>query len=172
LVNDRYDEQIAAAMVHCDPALDGRALWEGVRDEIERRLQPDDIDSAIAMLIALQTNPPASMPADSQEALDQTLARARHVRVEKDTVLVNGALQSLAEDSDDERARQTIIQLGARALPALRDALRSALQAEQPDADRIQLLYDLVKSLAPDWPGFPANAALEEKLTSLDQIDT
>jgi hypothetical protein len=172
LLNDRYDEQIAAVLTQSNPGLDGKALWEGVCGEIEQRLRPDGVDSAISMLVALQTNPPASMPADTQEAIEQMLQRARQVRIDADAAAVRGALQRLREKPDDEQARQVITQLGVRAVPALREALRTALQAEQPDADQIQRLHDLVKTVAPDWPGFAPDAPADDKLKSLDLIDT
>ena len=42
------------------------ARQKGVAEEIEQRLQPDEVDRAIAMLAALQANPPTSMPADTR----------------------------------------------------------------------------------------------------------
>lgn len=170
LLNDRYDIQLAATLAAANPMLDGAALWEGVRGEIEQRLQPDEVDRAIAMLVAFQTNPPASMPADTQQALQQMLQRARQVRVEADAVLVKAALQRLRNEPDDEQARQTVLELGLRATPTVRDALREALQAEQPDTEQIQRLHDLLKALVPGWPGFAPDAAVQEKLKALEEL--
>lgn len=170
LLNDRYDAQLAAALAQVNPALDGQALWEGVAGEIEQRLQPDEVDCAITMLAALQANPPTSMPADTQQALQDMLERAREVQAAADAALVGAALDELCEKPDDEQARQTILNLGSRAAPTVRDALREALHAEQPDANQIQRLYDLLETLVPDWPGFASDAAREEKLNALDAL--
>jgi HEAT repeat protein len=170
LLNDRYDAQIATALAQCNPALDGQELWEGVVGEIEQRLQPDEVDCAITMLAALQANPPTSMPADTQQALQDMLQHAREVQSAADAALVSAALQELREKPDDEQAQERILNLGSRAAPTLRDALRQALQAEQPDTNQVQQLYDLLKTLVPDWPGFAPDATTEEKLNALDAL--
>jgi HEAT repeat protein len=172
LLNGRYDAQLAAVLAGENPALDGATLWEGIRSEIEQRLRPEEVGHAIAMLVALQANPPTSMPADTQTALEQALQRARHVQAEADAAIIESALQRLREVPDDEPARRAVLALGARAVPILRDALHSALQAEQPDAPRVRQLHDLLKALLPDWPGFAPDAALEQKLKALQAIDT
>lgn len=170
LLNDRYDAQLAAALADGNSALDGQALWEGVCGEIEQRLHPDEVDRAIAMLVALEANPPASMPTDTQQAMRQMLQRAEQVQAEADAATVQAALQTLRARPDDEQARQTVLELGPRAAPAVRNALRSALQTEQPDADQIQRLHDLLKSLVPDWPGWAPDATIKEKLAALEAI--
>ena len=167
LLNERYDAQLAAALARENPALDGAALWEGVRGEIEQRLQPDQVDHAIAMLVALRANPPTSMPAETQTALEQMFQRARQVRAEADAASINEALRRLREHPDDEQARQIVLGLGPRATPVVRDVLRAALQAEQPDPNHVQQLHDLLKTLVPDWPGFAPDAPLDEKLKAL-----
>ncbi|MBU0618239.1 MAG: HEAT repeat domain-containing protein [Planctomycetes bacterium] len=172
LLEDRYDAQLAAVLADENPALDGAALWEGIREEIEQRLHPDEVDRAIAMLVALKTSPPASMPADTQAALEQILQRARQVRAEADTAVVSDALQKLHDNPDDEQALRTVLELGSRATPVVRDALRAALQVEPPDANHVQQLHDLLKALVPDWPGFAPDATSEEKLMALQAIDT
>lgn len=169
LLNDCYDEQLAAALTDGNPVLDGAALWEGIRGEIEQQLHPSEVDHAISMLVALKTNPPASMPADTQTALEQVLQRARQIRAEADADLVNATLQKLRENPADAQTRQTLLNLGSRAVPAVRDALHAALQAEQPDANQIQWLHDLLKALLPDWPGFVPDAAPEDKLKALEE---
>jgi HEAT repeat protein len=171
LLNGRYDAQLAAALAHENPPLDGAALWEGIRAEIQQRLQPDQVDQAIAMLAALRANPPTSMPADTQTALEQMLQQARQVRAEADAASVNAALRTLREHPDDEQARQTILGLGPRAAPVVRDALRAALQAEPPDPNQVQQLHDLLKALVPEWPGFAPDATLDEKLKALGKKD-
>jgi len=170
LLNERYDAQLAATLAEANPALDGRALWDGIRGEIEQRLRPDEVDRAIAMLVALESDPPTSMPADTQEALQQMLQRARQVQLEADAALVRTALQRLRENPADEQARQMILELGPRATPAVCDALCEALQAGQPDANQVQQLHDLLKALMPQWPGFAPDAAVEEKLEALENI--
>jgi HEAT repeat protein len=171
LLNDRYDAQLAAALASENPALDGGALWEGIRGEIEQRLDAGEIDRALAMLIALRTNPPTSMPADTQAALELALQRARRAQAEADATLVNDALQKLRANPDDAPARRAVLELGPRAVPPVRDALRSALQSEQPEPDHVQQLHDLLKALLPDWPGFAPDAPVEQKRASLRQIE-
>ncbi len=170
LVSGRYDERIAAALAGNNPAVDGKLLWEGVREEVERRLEPDSVDQAIAMLAALQANPPASMPADVQAMLAETFGRARQVRAAADVEKVNAALEALRQKPDDQPARETITKLGARAVPALRARLRAALQSEQPNPDSIQQMHDLLRALLPTWPGFPADAGPAEKLKAIESI--
>ncbi len=170
LLNDRYDAQLAAALAEAHPALDGEALWDGLREGIEQRLQSGEVDRAIAMLVALQSSPPAPMPADTQQALQQMLQRARQVRIDADATLVKAALQTLREKPGDEEARRAIFNLGPRAAPAVRDVLREALQAEPGDAERIRQLHDLLETLVPQWPGFAPDAPLEEKLKALEEI--
>ena len=171
LLNDRYDAQLAAALADENPALDGTALWEGVRSEIEQRLDADGVDRAIAMLVALKTHPPASMPADTKAALEQVLQRARQVRVETDAAVVSEALGKLREDPSDESTRQVVLALGSRAVPAVRDTLRNAIQAEPPNTGHVQRLHDLLKELVPEWPGFAPDAAAEKKLEALEGVD-
>jgi hypothetical protein len=130
------------------------------------------VDRAIAMLVALQTNPPASMPADTQQALEQTLQRARQVREAADTARVNAALEKLRATPDDAQTRQTIVELGPRAIPTLRSALRATLSAEQPDPAAERRLHDLLKAIVPAWSGFAPDTAPPDKLKALDQIQT
>lgn len=170
LLSDRYDAQLAAALAQRNPPLDGQALWDGVRVEIEQRLQADETDRAIAMLAAFQGNPPTSMPADVQQTIEQLLQQARAKQAAADAASVKAALGKLRDNADDEQARQIILKLGPRAVPALREALRAALQAEQPETHRIRQLHDLLKRLVPDWPGFAPDASPTEKLKALDQI--
>jgi HEAT repeat protein len=168
LTNDRYDAQLVAALPEGNPGLDSQRLWQGIREEIEKRLNPDEVDRAIAMLAALQTSPPTSMPAEAAPALQQLLQRARTVRAKADAARVKTALAKLRESPDDQPARQTIVRLGERAVAPLRAALRAALQAEQPDAAYVQQLHDLLKELVPNWPGFAPDAPREEKLKALE----
>ena len=170
LINNRYDTQLATALAGGNPALDGAVLWEGIKTEIEQRMQPDQVDQAITMLAALETNPPTSMPADTQTAIQQMLEHARQVRSAADTALVQAALQKLSENPADEQARQSIINLGTRAIPAVRGTLQAALQAQAPNAEAIQKLHDLLKVLAPAWPGFAPDAPLEDKLKTLEKL--
>jgi len=85
LVNDRYDEQVAAALAAGNPPLDGKELWEGIRAEVEQRVKPDSVDEAIAMLVTLQARPPTSMPADVAQAIGQLLQRARDLKAKPPT---------------------------------------------------------------------------------------
>ena len=170
LLNDRYDEQVVAALARSNPALNGKTLWEGMRGEIEKRLQSDEVDRAIGMLLAWQGNPPASMPAETQQALQQMLQRAREIRATGDAGRVNAALKKLRAAPDDTEARQAILSLGPRAVPALRAGLRATISAEQPDAATERRLHDLLKTIVPNWPGFAPDIDAAEKLKALDAL--
>lgn len=80
LVNDLYDSEVASLLANGNPALDSQAVWEEIRGEIERRVNQDDVDRAIAMLAALQARPPTSMPADVTQAMQTLLERARQIK--------------------------------------------------------------------------------------------
>lgn len=80
LVHDLYDAEGASLLANGNPALDAKAVWEGIRGEIERRVNKDDVDRAIAMLTALQARPPTSMPADVAQAMQALLERARQIK--------------------------------------------------------------------------------------------
>lgn len=166
-----YDERVAAALLAVRPALDGGALWEGVRADLEGRLTESGAAEAIGMLTALQQHPPTSMPAAVAQALAQMLERARGLLAKHDADQINAALAKLRAKADDQTARDAIAQLGRRGAAALRDALKSAVSTEQADPAFERLLHDLLKAALPTWLGFPANAAPAEKLKALETIN-
>ena len=168
----KYDERIARVLAGGNPALDGAAVWKAIRSEVEQHVKPDEVDRAIMMLSALKAHPPASMPADVQQAIEAMLARARKVRADADVAAVAAAVARLQARPDDAASRGVVMKLGPRAVPALRDLLRAALKADKPDAARVKLLHDLLKAVAPKWPGFAADAPAAEKLKALDALKT
>lgn len=170
LLNGRYDEHIAEVLAGRNPALNGGTLWQGIHGEIEKLIQPDDVDRAIAMLAALETHPPASMPADTQQLMQEMLQRARAVQSEAQAAAVSDALAAFQADSEDQQAQEVLLQNKPLAIPVAREALRDTLQSEQPDANAVALLHDLLKQLSPEWPGFHADAPVEEKLAALESL--
>ena len=83
LFSGRYSQEVATALVQSCPGLDGQALWEAIRDDVQRRLQPEQAELAAGMLLALRDYPPASMPADTQRAIDEMLQAALRLREQK-----------------------------------------------------------------------------------------
>ena len=122
------------------------------------------------MLAALRAHPTALLPAEVDEATASMLQRAREIQAGADETALSAALARLREAPDDAAAREAVLARGSRAIPFVRAALREALGAPEPDTARIQTLHDLLKSLRPAWAGFPADASVEEKLKSLEQL--
>ena len=172
IATGKYDERIAGALAGGNPALDGNAAWRAIAEEIRQRLEADEIDRAILMLTALEAHPPASMPADGRKTLEALLRQAAAARAKADAGAVEAAVAKLQAQPNNAAARAAIVELGPRAIPALRAALGAALRAEQPDAARVALLHDLLKAVAPNWPGFAADAPPAEKLKALEGLKT
>lgn len=57
-----YDETVVSALADINPALDGMALWGAAQAEIERRLTPEAVEQAAAMLAALKSHPLPMFP--------------------------------------------------------------------------------------------------------------
>ena len=164
----RYDGQLAAALSDGNSALDGALLWQGIRGEIEQHMKPDEIDQTIATLSALTAHPPTTMPADAQAAIETLMQRARQIQQQADDSQILDLLRQMREQPENASPTAAIINLGDRAVPFVRNALRDALRAEQSDEAWITRLHDLLKTLQPDWAGFAPEATLEEKLGSLE----
>ncbi len=171
LASGRYDQRLAAVFINGNPPLDGAAVWQGLREDIEQRLRPEKAEEAIRMLLSLQEHPPAALPAEVTTAMREMLGRARAIRAEADAAAVNAALSTLAADPNDEAARGAIVGLGPRAAPALRAALETAIRVDPPEPQRERLLHDLLRSVLPEWAGFPADATREAKLAALDRTE-
>ncbi|MFH1746596.1 MAG: HEAT repeat domain-containing protein [Planctomycetota bacterium] len=80
LLNGRYDATIADALVNGNPPLDGTMLWSGVKDMVEQRLTPEQVDAAIVMLDVLKTHPPAKFAPEVVQAIDEMRQRAAVIK--------------------------------------------------------------------------------------------
>jgi len=80
LVHDRYDEAVASALAAENPPLDGAAVWQVIRRDIDARLTPDGAGLAIRMLEALKARPPTIFPREVVEAIHELLQRARAIQ--------------------------------------------------------------------------------------------
>lgn len=170
LLNGRYSADVAAALANGNPALDGAAVWERIRADVEARLNRDGVDRAIAILAGMMARPPASMPAKAQTGIEAMLANARELRIRFDREDVDAALLKLRANPTDEAAKASIVALGERALPALDVALRALLAAKSPNAEAERLIHDLLRAIKPDWPGFAPDAVAGDKLKALDAL--
>lgn len=198
LLTDRYDESIATLLFKT-AALNGKAVWDTLRGEIESRLAaaraatlqppasaaayngPDGangnretplkgLERTISLLAALQAHPPARWPPDVAESITQTLRQARDLQTTLETQQIKTAVGLLRENPADETARAAILQLGPRAALVLRQMLQTLVAAETPDATSERLLHDLLKTLLPEWAGFAPNAAPADKLKALEAL--
>jgi len=164
LLADRYATELAETLSADNLGLDGRAAWEAIRGEIESRLRPDTVERALAMLAAVRANPPAAMPADVDAQIQELLAQAQAMQQ------VVTAIERLRRDSGDAAAREQIVALGRAAIPTLRRLLNAAIDATPPGPDEERRLYELLKAVAPDWPGYTSDAAPEAKRRALQQL--
>ena len=170
LTAGRYDETLAAALASDNPGVDPAVLWDGVAPHLEAGITPEGVDATLRMLTQFQAHPPRTLPADRQQALEQMIARAQQVQREADANRVSAALQALVANPQDEAASAALTQLGPRAVPHLRAALLTALQAEQPEAALVQRLHDLIKAIAPEWAGFAPDASIDDKRKAIEAL--
>jgi HEAT repeat protein len=77
LVNSRYTGPVVAAIADGNPPLDGAAVWEEVKVDIEQRLTSRQFSAAIAMLESLRGKPPTTFSPAVSQAIDEMLQRAR-----------------------------------------------------------------------------------------------
>jgi HEAT repeat protein len=80
LLSGRYDMQVAAAVGGAIGKADRDAVWEVVRTSIEARLTPENLDQALAMITALETNPPGAWTPEAAEGLRQLRHRAAQIK--------------------------------------------------------------------------------------------
>jgi HEAT repeat protein len=163
LTNGRYDEPLAAALAAVNPPLDGAAVWSGIREELECRLTAEHVDRTLPMLEMLQQHPPADFPDHARHELAELTNRARGLRAELDGAAVSSAISQLRADFADEFARSAVIQLGARAVPGVCDALLAAIEAEPADPEFERLLHNLLLDVLHDWTGYPTGAPQAER---------
>ncbi len=169
VASGKYGQQVAAALAG-NPPLDPAAAWQTVRGEVEKRMNPEQIDRAVAMLTAVKEHPPTSMPASLARSVDELLGQARQMQGAADAAAVKAAVARLRSDAGDAAARQAIEKLGRRAVGPLKALLAEALKAEKPDGAYVVLLHDLLKTLVPDWAGFAPDAPAAEQLKAVEAL--
>jgi hypothetical protein len=170
VVSGRYNAELAARIRALAPPLDGAALWAQLRDELQRGTTPDTVDQTATMLQTLRDHPPTTWPPAAAKGLDEALTAATALRADMDAERIGQALKALSANPQDAAAEAQVVGLGARAVPALRDALRVVLTAETADPVAERRLYDLLHRVAPAWSGYTADAKPEDKLKALDQL--
>lgn len=156
LKHDRYDARIASALAALNSPLDAGAIWDGVRREIERRIDLGQAERALAMLRAFREQPPVPLSQAEQRGVDELLARALRRRAETESDTLSAAITQLQFDPGNEAARAAILQFGPRAAPAVCEALLAVLDDASGEPAFEQLLRDLLQDLLPDWPGYAA----------------
>ena len=80
LLNGYYDQSVAAALASGNPGPDRAALWNAVKAEIESRMTVAEVDRALAMLDALESNPPGAWPPQVVEQLANLRAAAQRTK--------------------------------------------------------------------------------------------
>lgn len=166
---ETVDPRVAAAISLPAINMTAGAMWEILRPEIEQRLKPESIESALLALKNVLADPLMPLDAETFRRVDGLQQRALELRSEYDADRVRGSLTRLRETPGDEPARAAILQLGERAAPALRAALRAILTAAQAEPKFEKTVYDLLKAIQPDWAGYSEEAGPAEKLKSLER---
>lgn len=168
IFQEKLDPRVGTALAMPAVGLNAAALWEALRSDIDLRLKPENVDSAVAAIRNLLNGPLLPLDAATFRQVDEYQHRVLELRAGYDSERVNAALVKLWAAPTDDTARAAILQLGERAAPVLRAALRELLRAGPNDAKREKLVYELLKLVTPDWSGYGEDATLQEKLQSLD----
>ena len=171
LFSERYDEGLAVFLATDPPAIDGARLWERLRPLIEERMKPELLALALRLLDQLQTTPPVEWSSDTREDIRRTQQHATDLLAAAAREEVNAALVAMRADPQDAAARDRIMSLGKGAIPALRAALEATLDSKPLDVEAERRIHDLLKQLMPAWPGFAADAPLEEKRRVIAAIE-
>jgi len=77
VLNQLWDEKVSAALGSAGPALDGAALWDSLKRELETRLTSEQAGQIVVVLRALRANPPAIFSPAVLSEIDALLRRAR-----------------------------------------------------------------------------------------------
>lgn len=167
LINRRYE---AASTQSFAGAATPKDLFAVVTREAEARLtdNPVEVDLAINILDAYREHPAASPTPEIDDAMNALVARAEAHRATLDAKRVERAITALRSNANDAAARETISTLGRRAATPLCAELDKVLAAQPANEAEEQLLVDLLKSVLPDWPGFPPGADTATKKQSLE----
>jgi HEAT repeat protein len=166
LTQGRYTEALATGLRELNPPLDGAALLDVVRPLIEERLTRDKLEQALPLVTALRDWPPTAWPEPAAAALNELYGAARRLEAEVDAERVTAVLAARDANPEDAAAVEAVAKLTA----ALRDRLQAVLEREPLDTAEEQRLYDLLRQLAPQWPGFAAGAGQPEKLAALEAL--
>ncbi len=162
-----YDANLAGELNGLNPTLNLDALWAAQCLRIRDLLRPQTVALAIDLLAALDTHPPEKLSTVAREQVRTLRRQAEELVRDENRRIVRDGLVILRERPDDETARQSIVALGAAAIPELRSALWNVLNAEPLDREAERRIHDLLKQLQPTWPGFASDAPLELKRSTL-----
>ncbi|MBN2447503.1 MAG: HEAT repeat domain-containing protein [Phycisphaerae bacterium] len=171
LLNGRYTDVLAEGIRALNPPLNGQAVWDGLRETLEQRLVPEHAEQTVAALVLLHDVPPIAWPEGVVRSIEEMTGKAVAVLAEVDARRVNEWLAALDANPEDQAAKDGIVALGVRSVPALRERLRAIVTAEPPDAAAERRLHDLLKQVASGWLGFAADAPREDKLKALDALN-
>lgn len=172
VANEKYDERIAAALAGAKPPPALPPLWEATATELTQRAEKDPAvaDRALAQLAAWLAHPPAPLTPEIRAQADELARRLQARRAAADAERTRTLLTALHTNGADPDARQALLQLGPRAVPAIADQLRQTIAADAPDTAFERVLHDLLKQIFPEWSGFSADSGRDEKLRSLDAL--
>lgn len=153
------------------------AQLPSARDAIEQRLTEflqhalngGTPAAVIAVIEALRAAPAETWSAAFRERLDATARAASDLRQALLRNQLNELLTVLrsGEAARVESAKAALVALGQDALPALVDALEATVREQPPDAATEAPLLEVVRALAPQWPGYLPTAPTEEKLKAI-----
>ncbi|MEW6252868.1 MAG: HEAT repeat domain-containing protein, partial [Planctomycetota bacterium] len=80
LTSGRYDATIALALGEVTTAGDAQAIWRVVQTTIEARLNPEGVEQVLALLTAVEKDPPCTLTAAMTESVGQWRARAAQLK--------------------------------------------------------------------------------------------
>ncbi|MFO0837493.1 MAG: HEAT repeat domain-containing protein [Phycisphaerae bacterium] len=169
LASDRLDAGVAETLRQ-EPRLPSESALELIQAEIRRRLEQDDADRALNLLAQLEQNPPMQWSDGAKESLENARRRAAETQARVDAERVRSVAKQATERSDSESLRAAVATLGPRAIELLREALRSEITSSTPDSTSEAALQALLRTAAPEWPGFSPDAPASEKLRALGAV--
>lgn len=84
LQHDRYAPDLAANLLNGSAEHAGRAVWAGLREQLERLIKPETRRDAERMLGHLQKAPPEWLPGEARQELDALLQKTRELGAGRD----------------------------------------------------------------------------------------
>jgi len=167
LEQDRHYDRIAAALAQGNPALDGAALWADLAPALEAELAAGQGSAALRRLTLLKRVPPAQFDEPTQAAIDALLGRAEEAISTGVAAQLDQYLAAAAGSPERAQALEKLRGVRARATRLVAARLEALLKSETADAGVERSLVELAVGLGGEWPGFSADAALEEKLDAV-----